>query len=74
MKEERVSVFNEILKKNNWLAKKICEKTKISSMTIYRISKTWIWNDENKILILNLLISENYIREWEYTITEFFTV
>lgn len=74
MKKEELSIFREILKKNTWLLRKISENIEISEMTLRRISITWIGNEENKNKILNYLIDNNYIREWEYTITEFFDI
>ncbi|PZM83074.1 hypothetical protein DLH72_04040 [Candidatus Gracilibacteria bacterium] len=74
MKKEELSIFREILKKNTGLLRKISENIEISEMTLRRISITGIGNEENKNKILNYLIDNNYIREGEYTITEFFDI
>ena len=36
-------------------------------------SNVWRWNNK-KNKIINFLVGNNYIREWEYTITELFEV
>lgn len=70
--KEKLSIFKEIIKTNIWLTWEISENIWISSMTIWRISKTWKWKIEIKEKILNFLENKNIVEKWQYTITEFF--
>lgn len=73
-KEEKKSIFKEIIKTNIWLTWEISEKIWISLMTIYRISKTGKWKIEIKENILSFLETKNIVEKWQYTITDFFNV
>ena len=74
MKNKKISIWNKIIKSNIWIITEMSENIWLSAVSIRKILRTWNWNIENKEKIINYLIGKNYIREWEYTITEFFTV
>ena len=73
IKEEK-SIFRKILKSNVWLLRSISENTWINEITIRQISLIWRWNNKSKNKIINFLVGNNYIRDWEYIITELFEV
>lgn len=73
IKEEK-SIFRKILKSNVWLLRSISENTWINEITIRQISLIWRWNNKSKNKIINFLVGNNYIRDWEYTITELFEI
>lgn len=73
IKEEK-SIFRKILKSNVWLLRSISENTWINEITISQISLIWRWNNKSKNKIINFLVGNNYIRDWEYIITELFEV
>ena len=74
MKNKKISIWNKIIKSNVWIITEMSENIWLSAVSIRKILRTWNWNIENKEKIINYLIEKNYIREWEYTITEFFIV
>ena len=72
--KERISIWMKIVKENHWLMKKISKALKISTNSIYKIFSTWKWKIENKEKILKYLEKNNYVRVWQYIITEFFEI
>lgn len=72
MKTKKQSVFSRILVNNNWLAKNISEKENISKPVITKIKKTGKWYTNTKHKVFCYLVENNYIRVWEYTLTELF--
>lgn len=74
MENKKKSIWNKIIKSNVWILGDMSEKIWLSAVSIRKILRTWIWNIENKEKIMSYLIENNYIRDWEFTITEFFTV
>ena len=72
MKKKKQSEFSKILCINPWLATIISEKENIWKDTITKIKNTSKWHANIKHNIYCYLVEHNYIRIWEYTLTELF--
>ena len=71
---EEITIFKKIAKTNNLLLTDMSNEIWLSIQTLKKIMNTGNWRIKNKGKILKYMEENNYVRVWQYTITEFFEI